>query len=62
MTIRDRELFDVYRGKTSERIMIDECFDAVFEIIKSYGFVAAVDDRAENLVTEIFRYYVESNG
>ena len=61
MTIKDRRLHDQYgSAPTSQFAAINDAFEAARDVIAAAGFATAVDDRAENLVAEIYRYLRDS--
>lgn len=65
MTIRDIDTYNQYRAHASAgdywADVTDECYEAVWDVIKQKGLLANNTDCAENLVTEIFRYIWDSN-
>ena len=60
-TIETREWHDRYEEATPlDRDMTDECFEAVSDTLKGWGFKGSTTDLAEEVVAAIYRYITKS--
>lgn len=66
MTITNPKARDAYEREVEAdsrvRMAVDEAFKSVRDALAGHGYKTAVDDLAENLVTDIFVYLAASNG
>ena len=60
-TIDSRKWHDLYEEATPlDRDMTDECFEAVTDTLKGWGFKGSTTDLAEEVVASIYRYISKS--
>ncbi len=63
MPLSDLDARDMYESNsTGMTLPVDEAFKAMSDVLKSHGLTVPNDDRAEDMVTNIFMFTCDANG